>query len=224
VGDEAFQRKCYNYFDELKLKGKTVVLVTHDMNAVQRFCTRAIVLDGGKIIYDGDTTSAAGFYRGLNLTSTEKMIKNKNKKRTSEKLTTSLELSTSDEKGDEQLVFKAKDPIIINCKVTTKHLDVPLQLDIKFNNPGGVTLSDKQIDLSKEELQAHLEKGKALTVKWKLPGTYDDGEFLISALLKNAETGEVYVNHEEAYQFSIQGWDRPGVLVHPRDSYAIELN
>lgn len=40
VGDEAFQRKCFEYFASLKKQKKTVILVTHDMASVQRFCTK----------------------------------------------------------------------------------------------------------------------------------------------------------------------------------------
>lgn len=62
VGDAAFQQKCYNYFDDLKEKKKTVVLVTHDMSAVSRFCDRALFLDNGKISLIGLTRDIAGKY------------------------------------------------------------------------------------------------------------------------------------------------------------------
>lgn len=47
VGDTAFQRKCYEHFVKLKKQGTTVILVTHDMGAVERFCDRALVIDKG---------------------------------------------------------------------------------------------------------------------------------------------------------------------------------
>ena len=42
VGDEAFQRKCNDYFMERKKSGKTTILVTHDMNAVKKYCNKAV--------------------------------------------------------------------------------------------------------------------------------------------------------------------------------------
>ena len=45
VGDEAFQKKCYAYFDKLKRENKTVILVTHDMGAVERFCNKAVLIE-----------------------------------------------------------------------------------------------------------------------------------------------------------------------------------
>lgn len=49
VGDEAFQKKCSDYFQEVKKKNVTVVLVTHDMASVKRFCDRAMLIEDGKI-------------------------------------------------------------------------------------------------------------------------------------------------------------------------------
>lgn len=66
VGDEAFQRKCYNYFAQLKREKKTVILVTHDMESVQRFCNKAILINDGKIQLSGSATKVAQLYRDLN--------------------------------------------------------------------------------------------------------------------------------------------------------------
>jgi len=65
VGDEAFQRKCYDYFTQLKDEKKTVVLVTHDMSAVERFCNRAILIENGHIKKIGTSADVAKYYREL---------------------------------------------------------------------------------------------------------------------------------------------------------------
>ena len=62
VGDEAFQRKCFEYFASLKKQKKTVILVTHDMASVQRFCTKAMMIDSGEISIIGDPNMVAGKY------------------------------------------------------------------------------------------------------------------------------------------------------------------
>jgi len=66
VGDARFQRKCYDYFLKLKKEGRTVVLVTHDMGAVQRFCDRALVIEGGKITGIYNPYDAAEEYEKIN--------------------------------------------------------------------------------------------------------------------------------------------------------------
>lgn len=53
VGDEPFQRKCMDRIRDLQRQGKTIVLVTHSLDQVAEFCDRAIVLEGGRVAFDG---------------------------------------------------------------------------------------------------------------------------------------------------------------------------
>ena len=70
VGDSEFQTKCFNYFNEIKKDpNKTVILVTHDMSAVRKFCTKALVIDNGRIEYIGNPEDAASRYREINFPS-----------------------------------------------------------------------------------------------------------------------------------------------------------
>lgn len=66
VGDEAFQKKCFQYFESLKNSGSTVILVTHDMGAVQKFCTKAMLINSGNIEAVGDPYEIAAKYTTLN--------------------------------------------------------------------------------------------------------------------------------------------------------------
>lgn len=66
VGDEAFQRKCFDYFEQLKAKKQTVVLVTHDMRAVEQFCTKALLIKNGKINCIGSPFEVAEEYIKIN--------------------------------------------------------------------------------------------------------------------------------------------------------------
>ncbi|HXY45617.1 MAG TPA: polysaccharide ABC transporter ATP-binding protein [Acidimicrobiales bacterium] len=62
VGDASFQQKCFDYFYELKQNNRTIVFVSHDMNAVQRYCDRAIYIDKGIIRASGDTSDVISTY------------------------------------------------------------------------------------------------------------------------------------------------------------------
>jgi len=66
VGDEAFQRKCFSYFDRLKREKRTVILVTHDMSTVERFCTKAMFIEEGKILLEGKPHLVAAAYSRSN--------------------------------------------------------------------------------------------------------------------------------------------------------------
>jgi len=62
VGDAAFQQKCFKYFERLKREKRTIVLVTHDMEAVKRFCTSALMLEQGEITAIGSPAKVANHY------------------------------------------------------------------------------------------------------------------------------------------------------------------
>lgn len=62
VGDQHFQEKCFNKLQELKASGKTIVIVTHDMNSVKNLCDRAIWIYEGKIRLDGESNKVVDEY------------------------------------------------------------------------------------------------------------------------------------------------------------------
>lgn len=65
VGDSAFQQKCFSYFHTLRRSGRTVVLVTHSMSAVQKFCDRALLLESGKVVQVGTSAEISELYDNL---------------------------------------------------------------------------------------------------------------------------------------------------------------
>jgi ABC-type multidrug transport system ATPase subunit len=66
VGDAAFQQKCFERFRELKAAGRTLVLVTHDMQTVERFCDRAMLIERGRVLEVGDPHRIARAYNEIN--------------------------------------------------------------------------------------------------------------------------------------------------------------
>ncbi len=68
VGDAAFQQKCFDVFNEMREQERTILFVTHDMGAVNRFCHRALLLDHGRVDTIGDPRSVGDRYLELNFT------------------------------------------------------------------------------------------------------------------------------------------------------------
>lgn len=68
VGDEAFQRKCNDYFLKAKEQEKTIILVTHSMDAVRKYCNKAVLIDKGKIKVIGTPDEVANQYSLDNVT------------------------------------------------------------------------------------------------------------------------------------------------------------
>ena len=66
VGDAAFQQKCFDEFERIRDSGATVILVTHDMSAVKRFCDRALLLERGTVVAIGDPEEIGDQYLDMN--------------------------------------------------------------------------------------------------------------------------------------------------------------
>ena len=66
VGDMKFQQKCLGKMgDAANSEGRTVLYVSHNMNTIRQLCTRCIVLDHGKLIFDGDVEKAIDIYEDV---------------------------------------------------------------------------------------------------------------------------------------------------------------
>ena len=221
VGDEAFQRKCYDYFNELKLKGKTVILVTHDMSAVKRFCTHAIVLDKGKVIYEGDTEGATTVYRNLNLEGSERSAASNNERRSYDS-TIVQEVKTTDDNGKKKAMFQPKEKIRIAGIVEIPTSIENPAIQFWFNNPGGTSIASVKVhknDLLKHTKDIH----KTMEVAWELDGIFNDGKYLVTAEISDDTTGEVIEVLKEVCEFDVAGWESPYVIVHPAKKIAVTL-
>lgn len=66
VGDMAFQKKCLDKMsDASRSEGKTVLYVSHNMNTIRQLCDRCVVLDQGRVIFDGNVEKAIEVYLGI---------------------------------------------------------------------------------------------------------------------------------------------------------------
>jgi len=70
VGDASFQQKCYDEFQRLKRAGRTILFVTHDMGAIERFCDRAMLIEKGRTVMIGAPGEVARRYNALNFGTT----------------------------------------------------------------------------------------------------------------------------------------------------------
>ncbi len=84
VGDLVFQHRCTNSMQQFRAQGKTIVFVTHDLQAVTRFCDRAILLDRGRKLCDGSPEDVVQRYRALMFKREQSRVKSKERIRASQ--------------------------------------------------------------------------------------------------------------------------------------------
>ena len=64
VGDEDFQRRCYEHIEGLRRRGTTIVVVSHDMATVKKLCDRVAWVEGGRVLEEGDPADVVRAYVG----------------------------------------------------------------------------------------------------------------------------------------------------------------
>ena len=119
VGDAEFQKKCLGKMSDVAGEGRTVLFVSHNMNAISRICYRAIWIDNGKVICDLDSSST--IYRYLS----------KGAESTAEKSWANLESAPGDN------IARLKSVKIINSRdqvSETINIDEPLGVEIQYWN------------------------------------------------------------------------------------------
>jgi ABC-2 type transport system ATP-binding protein len=114
VGDENFQKKCFDYFKELKKSKQTVVLVSHDMATVEEYCDRAMLINNGEVIEIGETRKVAGRYKLLNLP------KDKTKDEDASKLVGDATIDKVTINGESELLVGGNDNLSIEVTYTPK--------------------------------------------------------------------------------------------------------
>lgn len=172
VGDQAFQQKCYTYFDSLKERGQTVVLVTHDMSAVKQFCDKALLIQDGKITHIGKPYEISLEYEKLNFAEDDNSI------------------ATDDKSND--IVVKDDSGKII--KSVRHGKDVYLEVNIPKGQ--GVGIAGFVLQKNGEEVFATNTIGKKINfnkekVRLKLTLSVGDGRYKIIAGLFGKSRHEV---------------------------------
>ena len=125
VGDFEFQKKCLGKMGEAAKTGRTVILVSHNMGAIDRLCRRAILLDEGKVVFDGETGEAIRRYQ----TSSESFAE---WKPTDAQLTNSdctfLRIALRNLNGEVTALFRGDEPINVEIDYVIHHKLDPCQV------------------------------------------------------------------------------------------------
>ena len=157
VGDAAFQQKCFEYFGQLKQAKKTVVLVTHDMGAVERFCSRAMLIEKGSVIKIGTSIEVAQKYNKMFIDEAEKK---EGQRSTSSLKSNGITLNeASVVQGEKRFVIEPHSAFKINAKFTTERLIRNAVVGINVaNSQGNIVFSANTREGSAFDLRKGLNR------------------------------------------------------------------
>lgn len=172
VGDMAFQKKCLDKMrDAAKHEGRTVLYVSHNMNTIRKLCDRCIVLDHGKVIFNGDVEQAITVYLHTNKELRTHYDYSGYQRSPNE--TRALQMLGCDVIGDNGVHVPIGEnlELVMHCRANKDVQDIGLRMEIFYEDDtiAGTTFSDKVFSRKKDD---RFDLLLSLETKNLAPGRY----------------------------------------------------
>jgi ABC-2 type transport system ATP-binding protein len=183
VGDSAFQQKCFDYFAKLKRDKKTVILVTHGMAQVERFCDRAILIEKGEIVEDGPAPIVASKYENQFINDIN-VKQGKAQTKIKKYVDAHFDVEVFTKQQDEMVTaIQTKMPFTIVARILSKtdmsKLNVGFNIRDSFNNV--VFSTDVRILNDQKEIKIRANEQKAVTLT--LDNYFTNGKYFIDLIM-----------------------------------------
>lgn len=152
VGDADFQKKCVATFRDLKKEKRTIILVTHDMSQVERFCDRALVLSNGEMVAITSPSEAAMTYTKLNIN--EKKLDNEEEQNIEKDFgkrpgsgVVRVKKARLNSDGKKKRLFITGESLVLEIELSEKPPeDIDVALGLAIHNSDGVALTGPNTD------------------------------------------------------------------------------
>lgn len=198
VGDAAFQQKCYNYFVQLRQQRQTVVFVSHDRTAVERFCDRAVLLEDGVIVADGDPKAIYEEYFKDEHIVSEEEPEDPIGREVEANIAKISKVTTLGKGGKPQKVFTPMDEsVALRLEVDAiGHATSPVYGFVirKKGEEAPVTLSNTRVE---GVVAPDIRAGDLVEVDFMVRNVFANGRYTVSALMAETRPGGVYYDWKD---------------------------
>jgi ABC-2 type transport system ATP-binding protein len=197
VGDAAFQQKCRDVFREMRDGRRTVVLVTHDMTAVQSYCHRAMLLDEGRLGYLGDPEEAGRQYLRMNFAKrTAGEVGGARLTLVPDFLAQVREAWIENDQGERMENIEAGQPIRLNAVLEARQDLTNPRFTVQFNNADGMPVFDLEEALGDDEHPFRIAAGTTTRISL----TVDENPLMPGRYLAACWLGMLRTEEESAIQ------------------------
>lgn len=215
VGDADFQRKCFSYFKKLKKDKKTVVFVSHDMNAIREYCDRAVLIEHSKLIFEGSAEATSKEYTRLFLPSLYEAQVEEDRARRESQLKDSTNSDSIWGAGGVDItnirlgktVYTQKDEFI-DITYTMKSLEGFSGLimpGMSIKNEQGTTIcgTNSVIVTQKHDLLELSDSRKKISCTWRVPNIFNSGSYSLDVTVTSIDSNTVLQWREDAASFRV---------------------
>ena len=220
VGDTSFQQKCADAFHEMKAKGKTIVLVTHEMQTVEDYCHRAMLISDGLIQQIGDPGEIGREYLRLNFERESESAAGPTAESEEVEL---VDAHLEDADGTRLDRLEHGEPIRIRLELEVKR-DLP-GLDVGFIvvNADGVGVFNFGIPVGEAEGERAVVAGQRVTVRAELENSLVAGRYFVHCGINRAFEGGIALYVQDAIDFLVFGGPQTRGLVYPEVEIEAEI-
>jgi ABC-2 type transport system ATP-binding protein len=212
VGDASFQQKCADAFHQMKAKGKTIVLVTHEMQTVEDYCHRAMLVSDGLIQQLGDPGEIGREYLRLNF---ERESEDSASPTAAGDEVELVDAHLEDTDGTRLDRLEHGEPIRIRLELDVKR-DVPgLDVGLLLVNADAVGVFNFGIPVGETEGQRAVKAGQRVTVRAELENPLVAGRYFVHCGVNRAFEGGIALYVQNAIDFLVFGGPQTRGLVYP---------
>lgn len=205
VGDADFQRKCFEYFKDLKRNKSTVVFVSHDMGAVREFCDRAALIDNSKLCAIGSTKDVTAEYSRLFIPS-DNDIDNTESVSASRWGNRKLEITNCQVEVGEKIRLK------VRIKANKPVENVLFGIHITGQDGSEITAMNNRM-LQLPDI-AGLSNGNKAEITWEILNIFNDGKYRATFTFVD-DTAQTLDWWEDAITFQVKRVERSTTAVFP---------
>lgn len=200
VGDLAFQKRCFNKIEEINKSGRTIILVSHNMNIIRRLCCFGILLSSGKVIYNGDISTCIDKYidTGCGLKSSSEK-----KQQDNDSLAHFIKIKAVDKQGFEKASYDIRNSIDIVCEYEVNKNDTLLDVTFFLKNTVGDIIFMSSTMQEKNTVFFRKNKGIYSSVCRIPENILAEGSFLITVVLSDVYAGKRYDIYEDALYIEV---------------------
>lgn len=227
VGDIYFQAKCFKKMDEIKRAGTTILLVTHDMSSIIKYCDKAVILNHGTMVREGSPKEMVDIYKKIlvnqfddqeeeqegseeafpeaNQEESQDLWKNQlrineDKQDYGDGKVSMVDFGIFDHRGKVTNMLMKKKDFSIQIKVTF-HEDVEHPIfAFTIKNVRGADITGTNTMFEKQDLEL-AKKGETYVISFKQKMQLQGGEYLLSLGCTGFEEGE-FVVHQRLYDIT----------------------
>ncbi|MFY9488631.1 MAG: ABC transporter ATP-binding protein [Solirubrobacterales bacterium] len=206
VGDAAFQQKCFDTFERFRREGRTVVFVTHDMALVERFCTRALMLEHGEIVSFGNPSDVGIEYMRANFNQmtdevAEQAAEIERYGDGAAEIISSQFLNTE---GHGMTRFKQGDETVLKMRVRfEKAMQNPIfAVSVRDHDKRTIFFASTLLDGIRT---GHFEPGDEVTYTVQFTNLLEDGRYLVSPSVIHDGNIHVADLHQDRGSFLVTG-------------------